>query len=111
MSSTRVADCNPSIEIPDKSNLTTARLFPEFCIRSLSLAPSLVLLAPFLKKLSALARIAPLTATLKLQLDMLPDASVAVHVTVVLPNEKDEPDGGMHTTVTPGQLSVAVAPS
>jgi hypothetical protein len=69
----------------------------------------LVLFAPFLKKLSALTRIAPETATLKVQLDMLTDASVAVQVTVVMPKGKGEPDGGKHTTATPGQLSVPVA--
>jgi hypothetical protein len=91
------------------SNLTTARLLPEFCIRSLSLAPSLVLLAPFRKKLSAFTRNAPETATLKVQVEMLPDASVAVQVTVVLPTGKEEPDGGKQITTPPGQLSVAVA--
>ena len=34
--------------------------------------------------------------------------SVAVHVTVVTPSGNVEPDGGTHTAVTPGQLSVAV---
>ena len=45
---------------------------------------------------------------MKVQLDVLPDASVAVLVTVVVPSGKVEPDGGLLTTVTPGQLSVAV---
>ena len=36
------------------------------------------------------------------------DASVAVHVTVVTPTGKDDPDNGAHTTVAPGQLSEAV---
>ena len=36
---------------------------------------------------------------------MLPDASVAVQVTVVVPSGKQLPDGGLHTTVAPGQLS------
>ena len=36
------------------------------------------------------------------------DASVAVHVTVVVPTGNVEPDAGEHTTVAPGQLSVAV---
>ena len=39
---------------------------------------------------------------------MLLDASVAVHVTVVVPTGKQDPDGGLQTTVTPGQLSLAV---
>ena len=46
--------------------------------------------------------------TVKLQVAVLPDASVAVHVTVVVPTGKHVPEGGLHTTVTPGQLSVAV---
>ena len=37
------------------------------------------------------------------------DASVAVHVTVVTPFWKVDPDAGLQATVTPGQLSVAVA--
>jgi len=49
------------------------------------------------------------TLTLKLQVAVLPDASVAVQVTVVEPTGKHEPDGGLQATVTPGQLSVAVA--
>jgi hypothetical protein len=34
--------------------------------------------------------------------------SVAVQVTVVVPTRKMEPMGGLHTEVTPGQLSDAV---
>ena len=45
--------------------------------------------------------------TVKLHVAVLPDASVAVQVTVVTPTLKHVPDGGTHTTVTPGQLSVA----
>jgi hypothetical protein len=40
------------------------------------------------------------------QLAVLPDASVAVHVTVVVPSGKHDPDGGEHANVAPGQLSV-----
>jgi hypothetical protein len=40
-------------------------------------------------------------------LAVLPEASVAVHVTVVTPRGKHEPDGGVQATVTPGQLSDA----
>lgn len=41
---------------------------------------------------------------------VFPAASVAVQVTVVVPFEKNEPDGGLQVTVRPpGQLSVAVA--
>src|SRR4029434_4771408 len=48
------------------------------------------------------------TVTVKLQVAVLLDASVAVQVTVVVPTGKQDPDGGLQTTVTPGQLSVAV---
>jgi hypothetical protein len=41
------------------------------------------------------------------QVAVLPDASVAVQVTVVVPTGNGVPDGGTHATVTPGQLSVA----
>jgi hypothetical protein len=52
-------------------------------------------------------------ATLKIftvneQVAVLPEVSVAVQVTVVVPAGKAEPDGGVQATVTPGQLSVAV---
>jgi hypothetical protein len=46
--------------------------------------------------------------TLNVQVAILPEASVAVQVTVVVPTGKVEPDGGLQTAVTPGQLSVAV---
>lgn len=36
-------------------------------------------------------------------------ASFAIHVTVVVPFGKTDPEGGLQVTVTPGQLSVAVA--
>ena len=48
------------------------------------------------------------TVTVKLHVAMLPDASVALQVTVVVPTGKQDPDGGMHDVVTPGQLSLAV---
>ena len=48
------------------------------------------------------------TVTVKLQVAVLPDPSVAVQVTVVVPTGKQDPDGGLHNTVTPGQLSLAV---
>jgi hypothetical protein len=37
---------------------------------------------------------------------MLFEASVAVQVTLVVPAGKIEPDGGLQTTVVPGQLSL-----
>jgi hypothetical protein len=42
------------------------------------------------------------------QVAVLPLASVAVQVTVVVPTGMIEPEAGTHATVTPGQLSVAV---
>ena len=42
-----------------------------------------------------------------MQLAVFMEASVAVHVTDVEPAGKHEPDGGLQTTVAPGQLSVA----
>jgi hypothetical protein len=50
-----------------------------------------------------------LTVTVKVQLAVLPAASVAVAVTVVVPTENTLPEAGAYETVTPGQLSVAVA--
>ena len=47
--------------------------------------------------------------TVKVHDAVLVEASVAVHVTVVVPFGNVEPVGGTQTTVTPGQLSVAVA--
>lgn len=48
------------------------------------------------------------TVTVNEQLAVLRLASVAVHVTVVLPSGKTEPDAEVQVVVTPGQLSVAV---
>ena len=48
------------------------------------------------------------TVTVKLHVAVLPDVSVAVQVTVVVPTGKIEPLGGLHTEVTPGQLSDTV---
>jgi hypothetical protein len=50
------------------------------------------------------------TVTEKLQVALLPESSVAVHVTVVMPTGKVLPLGGLHVTVGLGsQLSVALA--
>ena len=50
------------------------------------------------------------TVTLKVQLLVLPQASVATQVTSVVPIGNTEPDTGVVTTETsPGQLSVACA--
>jgi hypothetical protein len=47
------------------------------------------------------------TVTVKLHTAVFPEASVAVAFTVVVPTGKDEPEAGLATTVTPGQLSFA----
>src|SRR5258708_2836360 len=52
---------------------------------------------------------ASMTATTKLQLAVLPEVSVAVQVTAFVPLAKVLPLVGLQLTVTPGQLSVAVA--
>ena len=49
-----------------------------------------------------------MTVTVKMHVDMLPCASVAVLVTVVVPTGKLLPLAGLLLTVTPGQLSVAL---
>ena len=48
------------------------------------------------------------TVTEKLQAALLPDASVAVQCTVVVPLVKVDPLAGIQLDVTPGQLSCAV---
>ena len=48
------------------------------------------------------------TLIVKLHVAVFIDESVAVQVTVIVPVGMHEPDGGLQTTVTPGQLSVAV---
>ena len=48
------------------------------------------------------------TVTVKPQVAVLPEASVAVHVTAVVPIGKHDPDAGLQTKVTPGQLSLTV---
>ena len=49
-----------------------------------------------------------LIVTVKVQVLLLLEASVATLVTVVVPTGKVEPDGGVETTVTLPQLSVAL---
>jgi hypothetical protein len=46
--------------------------------------------------------------TTKLHIDIFPDASVPVHITVVVPTGNVDPDGGVHTNgfAPSGQLSV-----
>src|SRR5438067_1070915 len=48
------------------------------------------------------------TVTVKVSVELLPWASVAVTVTVVTPTGKVAPEAGLLASVTPGQLSVAV---
>src|ERR1043166_6008058 len=48
------------------------------------------------------------TMTLKVQLVVLPEPSVAVQVTVLVPFGKIDPLGGLQLVVTPEQLSLAV---
>ena len=60
------------------------------------------------KRLIVGAGVNGLTVTVKLQLAIRPAASVAVHVTVVVPTAKIDPDGGKQFTVAPGQLSFAI---
>ena len=50
-----------------------------------------------------------MTVTVNAHSLVLPEASVATQFTMVIPFGKVEPDGGVHTTVIPEQLSVAVA--
>ncbi len=49
-----------------------------------------------------------MTVTVKVQALVLPLVSLAVQVTVFTPRLKVEPLAGLHATVAPGQLSVAV---
>ena len=49
------------------------------------------------------------TVTVKVQLELLPAASVTVQTTLVEPFGKLEPEGGTHRIEPPGQLSVNVA--
>jgi hypothetical protein len=49
------------------------------------------------------------TVTVNWQVSCKPPASLAIQVTVVTPFGKAMPDGGLHSTTTPGQLSVALA--
>ena len=52
--------------------------------------------------------VASRTVTVKVQEPILPDASVAVQVTVVVPTGKPDPEAGTQTTVALPQLSVPV---
>jgi hypothetical protein len=47
--------------------------------------------------------------TVKEQLAAFPEASLAVQLTVVVPTEKVEPEGGVQVTFVTAQLSVAAA--
>ena len=62
----------------------------------------------FVKLTSGWTLTACFTVTVKVQVLLLLEASVATLVTVVVPTGKVEPDGGVETTVTLPQLSVAL---
>ena len=47
--------------------------------------------------------------TVNVQALVLPEASVAAQVTIVVPVPNVDPDGGTQATATPGQLSAADA--
>ena len=49
-----------------------------------------------------------MTVTVKEQVDVFPDASVAIDVTVVVPLGNVDPEAGLDTTVADPQRSVAV---
>ena len=57
---------------------------------------------------SSTGRSRSMTVTSKLVVAVLPEASVAVQVTVVVPMGKREPEAGVQRTLTAEQLSVAV---
>ena len=50
-----------------------------------------------------------LTVTINVQVSALPTASIAIHVTVVVPTGNTEPEGGLQDIEVSEQLSVAVA--
>ena len=52
--------------------------------------------------------VASVTVTVKVHEPVLPDESVAVQVTVVVPSGKPEPEAGTQTTVALPQLSLPV---
>jgi hypothetical protein len=49
------------------------------------------------------------TVTLNVQVEVLAEASVAVHVTVVVPTVNELPEAGEHAMELPGQLSLEEA--
>src|SRR5687768_12924139 len=49
------------------------------------------------------------TVTVNVQPEVLPAASCAIAVTVVIPTPKKLPDAGLYVTVAPGQLSLTPA--
>ncbi len=62
------------------------------------------MIAGLLSSSSAVSKV----VTVNVHVAVLPEASVAVQVTVVMPVGKQEPDGGLQAKVTPGQLSETV---
>src|SRR5712692_3681082 len=61
-----------------------------------------------LRTMCRLVVVGSLTVTVKLQVLALPQASVAVQFTVVVPSAKVEPEAGTQTTATALQVSLAV---
>ena len=49
-----------------------------------------------------------LTVTINVQVSALPTGSIAIHVTVVVPTENAEPEGGLQDIDVSEQLSVAL---
>ena len=69
--------------------------------------PQLVALTTMFEEQARTTGGQPLTVTVKLQLVLLPQLSVAVQVTVVVPGGKVLPLGGLQLTVTGPQPPVA----
>jgi hypothetical protein len=122
-------DSNDALPLPiAESNLANTRRFVEFTC-SVKLAPCLITLPVPIKVVPLQQnRNSPVnelksstfdgsessckhtlnTVTVKLHDTLLPDGSLAVQFTAVVPAGKMLPDGGVHTTVAPGQLSTSV---
>jgi len=77
-------------------------------VTTASQRPTAVLVAIFAGQLATGGWLS-FTVTLKTHDAVLPLASVAVHVTGVVPRANRVPEGGTHVVVAPGQLSLAVA--
>src|SRR6185369_16502240 len=87
---------------------TTEPFLSTSASRSNFVPTSSLFLSPIqtLAGLSAVKFAAEFTVTVNWQVAWLFEVSVAVHVTVVVPTGKLDPDGGTQATVWPGQLSL-----